>query len=55
MKSPILEPGFGNGQETDWSGVCGSLLGPGFWAPPRPTGDRCPGVRRAPPRRGQSQ
>ncbi|CAI9555372.1 unnamed protein product, partial [Staurois parvus] len=36
MKSPILGPGFGNGQETDWSGVCVLLLesGPGFWAPP---------------------
>ncbi|CAI9569475.1 unnamed protein product [Staurois parvus] len=36
MKSLILGPGFGNGQETEWSGVCGSLLalGPGFWAPP---------------------
>ncbi|CAI9589829.1 unnamed protein product, partial [Staurois parvus] len=35
MKSPILEPGFGNGQDTDWSGVCVSLLesGPGIWAP----------------------
>ncbi|CAI9569877.1 unnamed protein product, partial [Staurois parvus] len=47
MKSPILGPGFGNGQETDWSGVPRSLLesGPGFWAPPQQTG-----VRRAPPR-----
>ncbi|CAI9588511.1 unnamed protein product, partial [Staurois parvus] len=37
MKSPILGPGFGNGQDTDCSGVHGSLLesGPGFWAPPR--------------------
>ncbi|CAI9562596.1 unnamed protein product, partial [Staurois parvus] len=36
MKSPILGPSFGNGQETDWSGVCESLLesGPGFWSPP---------------------
>ncbi|CAI9609942.1 unnamed protein product, partial [Staurois parvus] len=36
MNSPILGPGFGNGQETDCAGVCGSLLesGPGFWAPP---------------------
>ncbi|CAI9594265.1 unnamed protein product [Staurois parvus] len=23
MKSPILGPGFGNGQETDCTGVCG--------------------------------
>ncbi|CAI9606381.1 unnamed protein product, partial [Staurois parvus] len=46
MKSPILGPGFGNGQDTDCSGVQGNLLesGPGFWAPPRQTG-----VRRAPP------
>ncbi|CAI9597912.1 unnamed protein product, partial [Staurois parvus] len=46
MKSPILGPGFGNGQDTDCSGVHGSLLGsgPGLWAPPRQTG-----VRRAPP------
>ncbi|CAI9572585.1 unnamed protein product, partial [Staurois parvus] len=45
MKSPILGPGFGDGQETDWSGVYGSLLesGPGFWAPPRQTGGHCPG------------
>ncbi|CAI9601846.1 unnamed protein product, partial [Staurois parvus] len=36
MKSPILGPGFGNGQETDWACVPRSLLesGPEFWAPP---------------------
>ncbi|CAI9573304.1 unnamed protein product, partial [Staurois parvus] len=47
MKSPILGPGFGNGQDTDCTGVHGSFVesGPGFWAPPRQTG-----VRRAPPR-----
>ncbi|CAI9575282.1 unnamed protein product, partial [Staurois parvus] len=47
MKSPILGPGFGNGQDTDCSGVHGSFVesGPGFWAPPQQTG-----VRRAPPR-----
>ncbi|CAI9593413.1 unnamed protein product, partial [Staurois parvus] len=46
MKSPILGPGFGNGQDTDHSGVQGNLLesGPGFWAPHQQTG-----VRRAPP------
>ncbi|CAI9597977.1 unnamed protein product, partial [Staurois parvus] len=56
MKSPILGPGFGNGQDTDCSGVQGNLLGsgPGFWAPPWQTGvRRAPpwqtGVRRAPP------
>ncbi|CAI9608410.1 unnamed protein product, partial [Staurois parvus] len=39
MKSPILGPGFGNGQDTDCSGVQGNLLGsgPGFWAPPQQT------------------
>ncbi|CAI9570499.1 unnamed protein product, partial [Staurois parvus] len=47
MKSPILGPGFGNGQDTDCTGVHGSFVesGPGFWAPPRQIG-----VRRAPPR-----
>ncbi|CAI9619904.1 unnamed protein product, partial [Staurois parvus] len=62
MKSPILGPGFGNGQETDWSGVHGSLLesGPGFWTPPRQTGvrrapPRQTGVRRAPPRQTGGQ
>ncbi|CAI9592517.1 unnamed protein product, partial [Staurois parvus] len=42
MKSPILGPGFGNGQDTDCSGVHGSFVesGPGFWAPPWQTGVR---------------
>ncbi|CAI9596189.1 unnamed protein product, partial [Staurois parvus] len=46
MKSPILGPGFGNGQDTDCSGVHGSFVesGPGFWAPSQQTG-----VKRAPP------
>ncbi|CAI9608716.1 unnamed protein product, partial [Staurois parvus] len=37
MKSPILGPGFGNGQDTDCTGVHGSFVesGPGFWAPPQ--------------------
>ncbi|CAI9538475.1 unnamed protein product, partial [Staurois parvus] len=45
MKSAILGPGFGNGQDTDCSGVQGNLLesGPGFWAPPQQTGGLHPG------------
>ncbi|CAI9550503.1 unnamed protein product [Staurois parvus] len=49
MKSPILGPGFGIGQETDCTGVCRPFRespGPGFWAPPRQIG-----VRWASPRR----
>ncbi|CAI9618699.1 unnamed protein product, partial [Staurois parvus] len=36
MKSPILGPGFGNGQQTDCSGVQDNLQesGSGFWASP---------------------
>ncbi|CAI9570298.1 unnamed protein product, partial [Staurois parvus] len=57
MKSSILGPMFGNGQDTDCSGVHGNLLesGPGFWAPPWQTGGLCHGVRRVSPRRGGSQ
>ncbi|CAI9593419.1 unnamed protein product, partial [Staurois parvus] len=53
MKSPILGPGFGNGQETDCTGVCRPfqkvrirVLGSTpadrsqFWAPPRQIGVR---------------
>ncbi|CAI9558397.1 unnamed protein product, partial [Staurois parvus] len=41
MKSPILGPGFGNGQDTDCTGVCGPFHR--VRAPPQQTG-----VRRAP-------
>ncbi|CAI9538271.1 unnamed protein product, partial [Staurois parvus] len=52
IKSPILGPGFGNGQDTDCTGVCRPFhrgLTMVLGSTP------ADGVRRAPPRRGRSQ
>ncbi|CAI9552704.1 unnamed protein product, partial [Staurois parvus] len=48
MKSPILGPGFGNGQDTDRSGVRRSQEG--STPADRSQEGRQTGVRRAPPR-----
>ncbi|CAI9553836.1 unnamed protein product, partial [Staurois parvus] len=57
MKSPILGPGFGNGQETDCTGVCRPLervrtrvLGSTPAARSQQGSTPANGVRRAPPR-----
>ncbi|CAI9550259.1 unnamed protein product, partial [Staurois parvus] len=57
MKSPILGPGFGNGQETDCTGVCRSfqrvrirVLGSTPADGSQEGSTWKTGVRRAPPR-----